>query len=97
MNPTHSTPAALAVLAIAVIGCGQQPGRPDRRRGTGHDASRRDVVDRPVPRRLAAPSATGSGESAMVVPGEFTICIPPTTRSASGPTSRSSSPTPTAT
>jgi hypothetical protein len=66
MNPIHRVPTALAVLAVSLIGCGQQPGSPTASSSTAPDPAGAS------PR----PSATGSGESAAVVPGEFTICAP---------------------
>jgi hypothetical protein len=70
MNPTRRMPAALVALAVALIGCTQQPSGPSA--GEAQAMTPSAVPTDTSPR----PSATGSGEVAVVVPGEFTICIP---------------------
>ena len=94
MNPTRRMPAALAVLAVALIGCSQQAGaRPPTRHRPRRAAA--TVITAPDPTDSSPrPSATGSGESAAAVPGEFTICVPINTELRAARTSKSSSPTP---
>ncbi len=77
MNPTRRMPAALAVLAVSLIGCGQQAGAPsaDPAQATTPAAAPSSTAPDPAD-SSPRPSATGSGESAAVVPGEFTICAP---------------------
>jgi hypothetical protein len=77
MNPMHRVPAALAVLAVSLIGCGQQAG------GQTADAAQATTSGAGAPSTEPAPasasprpSGTGSGDVAVVVPGEFTVCIP---------------------
>jgi hypothetical protein len=63
-------PAPLIALAVALIGCTQQPSGPDA--GTTESTTTSAVTTDPS----ARPSPTVSGDSAVVVPGEFSICIP---------------------
>lgn len=70
MNPTRRMPAALVALAVALIGCTQQPSGPSA--GEAQATTPGAVPTDTSPR----PSATGSVDVAVVVPGEFTICIP---------------------
>ena len=98
MNPTRRMPAALAVLAVSLIGCGQQAGAPsaDTAQATTPAAAPSSTAPDPAD-TSPRPSATGSGESAAVVPGEFTICAPINAELRTARRSRSSSPTPTGT
>ena len=70
MNPTRRMPAALVALAVALIGCTQQPSGPSA--GEAQATTPSAVPTDTSPRT----SATGSGDVAVAVPGEFTICIP---------------------
>jgi hypothetical protein len=67
MNPRHRMPAALAVLAIALVGCAQQPGAP----AAATSSSTPDPTG-----TSPQPSATESDDVAVVAPGEFSVCIP---------------------
>ena len=74
---THGMTAALAVLAVSVIGCGQQAGGPtaDAAEATTSAAAASSTVPDPAS-TSPRPSATASADPVAVVPGEFTICIP---------------------
>ena len=74
---TRGMTAALAVLAVSLIGCGQQAGGPtaDAAVATTSVAAATSTAPDPAstsPRQ----SATASAEAAAVVPGEFTVCVP---------------------
>jgi hypothetical protein len=70
MNPSRRTPVAFTVLAVAIIGCTEQPSSPtaDEALSATPTAAMTDTS--------ARPAATGTGDLTAVVPGEFTICIP---------------------
>lgn len=73
MNRTHGI-ATLAVAVVVIIGCGQSSGTP-----TGVESAVAPPPSSAVPTPTDTspqPSATESGASAVVVPGEFTVCIP---------------------
>lgn len=75
-NPTPRIPAAFAVVAIALIGCTQQPSGPSDGAAQATTPSAAASSGIPVPTDTSPPSPTGSGDVPVVVPGEFTICIP---------------------
>jgi hypothetical protein len=68
MIPARKLPLALAVLALALIGCGQQAA----------SASTRADVASPSPSAPAATSTapTATDSAVAAAPGEFTVCIP---------------------
>jgi len=75
MNLARRMPATFAVVAIALIGCTQRPSDPT----AGEAQATSAAATTPTAATADAsprPSATGIGDVAVVVPGEFTICIP---------------------
>src|SRR5687767_1231723 len=82
MHQRSRLPATLAVIAIVLVGCSPPSGGPTV--GTGPPATPAPATPAPAtpapsasPTRTAPhPSATGSGDLAVVVPGEFTVCVP---------------------
>lgn len=76
MNPTHRMPAALVLVAVAIIGCSQQPEGPtvDVAPSTTPAPATSSTVPDPTG-TSQRPSATET-ESAVVMPGEFTVCVP---------------------
>ena len=77
IHRTHGMTAALAVLAVSLIGCGQQAGGPtaDAAEATTSVAAASSATPDPAS-TSPRPSATASAELAAVVPGEFTVCVP---------------------
>jgi len=74
MKHTHGIRATLAVAVVVIIGCGQSSGAPT---GVGSTVAPSPSSTVPAPTGTSPrPSATGSGDSAVVVPGEFTVCVP---------------------
>ena len=74
MNRTHRISALLTVAVVAVIGCGQSSGAPT---GVASTVAPSPSSTVPAPPGMSPrPSATESGDSAVVVPGEFTACVP---------------------
>lgn len=74
MNRTHRIRATLAVALVVIIGCGQSSGAP-----TGVESTVAPSPSSTVPAPTGTsprPSATESGDSAVIVPGEFTACVP---------------------
>ena len=74
MNRTHRIRATLAVSAVVIIGCGQSAGAPTSVESTVAPSLSSTV---PAPTVTSPrPSATESGDSAVIAPGEFTACVP---------------------
>ena len=79
MHQRYRLPAALAVIAIVLVACSSPSGGPTV--GTPAPATPPPATPAPAPSASptgtpSQPSATGSGESAVAVPGEFTVCVP---------------------
>jgi hypothetical protein len=73
MNRTHTIRATLAVSVAFMIGCGQSSGA-----STGVESPVAPSLSSTVPAPAGTsplPSATESGESAVIAPGEFTACV----------------------
>ena len=80
MQHRYRLRAALALIAIVLVGCSPSSGGPTV--GTGPPATPAPATPAPSPTVPVTtgtppqPSATGSGDSPVVVPGEFTVCVP---------------------
>lgn len=73
MNGTHRIRATLAVAVVVIIGCGQSSVTPSGDESTVAPSPSPTVA---APTTSPQPSTTESGDSAVAIPGEFTICIP---------------------
>ena len=74
MNRTHRIRVTLAVAVVAVIGCGQSSGAPSGVESTVAPSPSSTV---PAPASTSPrPNATAVALAAIVVPGEFTVCVP---------------------
>jgi hypothetical protein len=67
---------AVAVLAVALIGCTLPPGGPTDGTTQPISPSAETGSGAPETDQSRQPTPSGGGEVAVVVPGEFTICIP---------------------
>ena len=89
MHQRYRFPAALAVIAIVLVACSPSSGGPTVGSGppatpasqTPAPATPASQTPAPAPSasptgKTPQPSATGSGDPAVVVPGEFTVCVP---------------------
>lgn len=75
MDPARRMPAAFAVVAVALIGCTQQSSGPTDDAASAFTAPASTSAGAGST-GASPPSPTGSGDVGVVVPGEFTICIP---------------------
>ena len=73
----YRVPAAFAVLAFSLIGCGQQPSASSADGAQATTPAAAGSSTAPAPTVTSpGPSVTESGDLAAVAPGEFTICAP---------------------
>jgi hypothetical protein len=70
MNPTRRMPAALVAVTFVLIGCTQQPTGPTA------GAPQTTTPAATTTGTSSSPNASASGDVAVAVPGEFTVCIP---------------------
>ena len=76
MSPARPMPATFALVALALIGCTQQADDPTDGSASAMTPPASTSSGAPVATDASLPSPTGSSDVAVVVPGEFTICIP---------------------
>ena len=77
MSPARRPmPATFALVTLALIGCTQQASDPTDGAVSATTQPPPTFSGAPVSTDASLPSPAGSGDAAVLVPGEFSVCIP---------------------